>query len=103
MADADLAWPPLSPGPDPGAAPGPRMGSVAVAVNARLAWGEDLLVVHGGLGEGRWALGDVCVLAAASEAWSRPVPHAAASPPPRAFHAAAPSCRRSWTTCTKTS
>lgn len=31
-------------------APSPRMGHIAVAVDARHVWGDEIIVVHGGLG-----------------------------------------------------
>jgi len=70
------------------AAPGPRLGHVAVPIPAASsAWGDDLVVVHGGLSADKWALGDVCALQAGAGEWARPQPTGPA-PPPRAFHAA---------------
>ena len=34
-------------------APSSRMGHIAVAVDAKDSWGDDILVVHGGLSEGK--------------------------------------------------
>ncbi len=36
--------------------PAARIGHVAVAVDARAVWGEELVVVHGGIGENKRAL-----------------------------------------------
>ena len=64
------------------------MGHIAVAVDARESWGDEILVVHGGLSEGKYALGDVVIFQAEGNAWSRPdIP--AAGPHARAFHCAA--------------
>ena len=75
--------------PDPAsAAPAARMGHIAVAVDARKSWGDEILVVHGGLSDGKYALGDVIVLQPEENAWSRPdMP--TAGPHARAFHCAA--------------
>lgn len=42
--------------------PSARVGHVALAVDAREAWGEELLLIHGGLSEEKHALGDLAVL-----------------------------------------
>jgi hypothetical protein len=66
------------------------MGHVAVCVDARESWGDELLIVHGGLGEDKIALGDLLVMPCSSNAWS--VPREAlngAHPPARAFHSSA--------------
>ena len=69
-------------------APSARMGHIAVAVDAKESWGDDILVVHGGLSEGKYALGDVCVFQSEGNTWSRPqMP--ADGPQSRAFHCAA--------------
>ncbi|KAL3155648.1 hypothetical protein ABBQ32_012681 [Trebouxia sp. C0010 RCD-2024] len=69
-------------------APSARMGHIAVAVDAKESWGDDILVVHGGLSEGKYALGDVCVFQTEGNTWSRPqMP--AEGPQSRAFHCAA--------------
>jgi hypothetical protein len=36
--------------------PSARIGHIAVAVDARAVWGEELVVVHGGIGEAKQAL-----------------------------------------------
>ena len=64
------------------------MGHIAVAVDAKESWGDDILVIHGGLSEGKYALGDTFVFQTEGNTWSRPhmpahAPHA------RAFHCAA--------------
>ncbi|DBA80892.1 hypothetical protein WJX77_007438 [Trebouxia sp. C0004] len=70
------------------AAPTARMGHIAVAVDARESWGDEILIVHGGLSEGKYALGDVVVFQTEGHAWSRPdIP--SAGPHARAFHCAA--------------
>lgn len=85
-----MKWTPCivdSPSPA-GAAPSARMGHVAVAVDARESWGDEILVIHGGLSEGKYALGDVIVYQSDGNAWSRPdIP--ATGPHARAFHCAA--------------
>lgn len=64
------------------------MGHVAVAVDAKESWGDDIIVVHGGLSEGKYALGDVVVFQAEGNTWSRPnLP--GSGPHARAFHCAA--------------
>ena len=69
-------------------APSARMGHVAVAVDARDSWGDEILIVHGGLSEGKYALGDVMVYQTEGNAWSRPdMP--SGGPHARAFHCAA--------------
>ena len=42
--------------------PSARVGHVALAVDAREAWGEELLLIHGGLSEDKHALRDLAVL-----------------------------------------
>jgi hypothetical protein len=75
-----------SPGPA-SAAPTARMGHIAVAVDARESWGDEIVIVHGGLSEGKYALGDVVVFQTEGDAWSRPdIP--SAGPHARAFHCA---------------
>ena len=77
---------PHVPGPA-SAAPSARMGHIAVAVDARESWGDEILIVHGGLSEGKYALGDVVVFQTEGNAWSRPdIP--SAGPHARAFHCA---------------
>ena len=39
-----------------------RIGHVALAVDASASWGEELLLIHGGLSEERLALSDLVVL-----------------------------------------
>ena len=41
--------------------PTARVGHVSLAVDAREAWGEELLLIIGGLSEDKQALGDVSV------------------------------------------
>jgi hypothetical protein len=107
-----IAWTP-APGltADP-ASPGPRLGHVAALIPAAAsAWGDDLVIVHGGLGPDRWALGDVACLQVGSGEWVRPavtgaqaaaagpsttvaadgtlLPPPPATPAARAFHASA--------------
>lgn len=36
--------------------PAARIGHVAIAVDARAVWGEELVVVHGGIGDNKQAL-----------------------------------------------
>lgn len=70
--------------------PSPRMGHVALSVDARASWGEELLLVHGGLNEEKVALGDLHVLPCTGKSWF--TPHEAAkglAPPARAFHSGA--------------
>lgn len=63
------------------------MGHVAVAVDARHAWGDEIVVVHGGLSEGKYALADVVVFQTEGNAWTRPdIP--STGPHARAFHCA---------------
>lgn len=64
------------------------MGHIAVAVDARDSWGTEVIVVHGGLSEGKYALEDVVVFQTESNTWSRPeIP--SSGPHARAFHCAA--------------
>jgi host cell factor len=65
------------------------MGHTAVVVDARESWGEELLIVYGGLSEEKYALDDVVVLQAASSAWFHPEVPNTKRPPARAFHCAA--------------
>ena len=64
------------------------MGHVAVAVDANESWGTEIVVVHGGLSEGKYAIEDVVVFQAESSAWSRP-DISSSGPHARAFHCAA--------------
>ena len=66
--------------------PSPRMGAVAVTVDATESWGEELVVIFGGLSEDKYALGDLKVLQARTVAWFHPEVPNSASPPARAFH-----------------
>ncbi|KAK9813645.1 hypothetical protein WJX73_001345 [Symbiochloris irregularis] len=66
-----------------------RVGHVALSVDAKAAWGEELLLVHGGLGEDKFALSDLVVLQATSEAWFHPDTTSEVQPPARAFHCGA--------------
>ncbi|KAK9846535.1 hypothetical protein WJX81_006132 [Elliptochloris bilobata] len=65
------------------------MGHVALAIT----WGggEELLLVHAGLSEEKYALADLAVLQTATEAWFYPEAPAGedAKPPARAFHCGA--------------
>lgn len=82
-----LSWSPAHFSDDP-AAPGPRMGHVAVTIPCSAsAWGDDLVIVHGGLSTDRFALGDVCALQAGAGEWARPRTSTPA-PPARTFHSA---------------
>ena len=45
-------------------APRARIGHVALAVDASASWGEELLLIHGGLSEEKHALSDLVVLQA---------------------------------------
>lgn len=65
------------------------MGHVAVAVDARECWGEELLIVYGGLSEEKYALDDLIVLQAGSAAWFHPEVPKFRRPPARAFHCGA--------------
>ncbi len=69
--------------------PPARMGHVALAIT----WGggEELLLVHAGLSEEKYALADLAVLQTATEAWFYPEAPAdqAVKPPARAFHCGA--------------
>lgn len=70
------------------APPAARMGHIAVGVDARESWGDEIVVVHGGLSEGKYALGDVVIFQAEGDTWSRPdIP--SDGPHARAFHCAA--------------
>lgn len=62
------------------------MGAVAVTVDATESWGEELVVIFGGLSEDKYALGDLKVLQARTVAWFHPEVPNSASPPARAFH-----------------
>lgn len=66
--------------------PEPRCGHVATSINSRDVWGEEFLVVHGGINKNKDALEDLVVLQYAQEAWFQPGP-AAVGPAARAFHA----------------
>lgn len=61
---------------------------MSLAVDAREAWGEELLLIIGGLSEDKQALGDVSVYQATSEAWFHPET-SGSQPPARAFHCGA--------------
>ena len=69
--------------------PPARMGHVALAIT----WGggEELLLIHAGLSEEKYALADLAVLQTATEAWFYPEAPAgqAVKPPARAFHCGA--------------
>ena len=65
------------------------MGHTAVTVDARESWGEELVVIFGGLSEEKYALGDLKVLQARTVAWFHPEVPNSTSPPARAFHCAA--------------
>ena len=69
--------------------PSPRMGHTAVLVDATESWGEELLVIFGGLSEEKYALGDLKVLQARTVAWFHPEVPNSTSPPARAFHCGA--------------
>ena len=64
------------------------MGHIAIAVDAQGSWGTEVVVVHGGLSEGKYALDDVVVFQTESNAWSRPG-ISSSGPHARAFHCAA--------------
>ena len=74
----------------------------AETLSTRAVWGDDLVVVHGGLGEGRFALDDTWILESSSVSSSCASAASSAgeeggwvclpaenSPPPRAFHCGA--------------
>ena len=42
--------------------PSARVGHVALAVDATASWGEELLLIHGGLSDKKAPLGDLVVL-----------------------------------------
>ena len=65
------------------------MGHTAVTVDATESWGEELLVIFGGLSEEKYALGDLKVLQARTVAWFHPEVPNSTSPPARAFHCGA--------------
>ncbi|KAL4458993.1 hypothetical protein ABPG75_013858 [Micractinium tetrahymenae] len=69
-----------------------RCGHSAVAVQSE-TWGEEFLVVFGGINERKEALDDLAVLQCDQEAWFAP-DRAAVGPAARAFHAAAAVGRR---------
>lgn len=68
--------------------PTARCGHSAVAVDSRQCWGEEFLVVFGGIDAHKEALDDLAVLQCEQEAWFAPE-KAAVGPAARAFHAAA--------------
>lgn len=68
--------------------PSARIGHIAVAVDARAVWGEELVVVHGGIGEAKQALRDVAVLEVGGRHWLSPAPASGTGPASRAFHCA---------------
>ncbi|KAI3436230.1 hypothetical protein D9Q98_002284 [Chlorella vulgaris] len=68
--------------------PAARCGHTAVAVDNRAVWGEEFLVVFGGIDGSKEALDDLVVLQCDQEAWFSP-DKAAVGPAARAFHAAA--------------
>jgi len=76
--------------------PPARMGHVALAIT----WGggEELLLIHAGLSEEKYALADLAVLQTATEAWFYPEAPAgpAVRPPARAFHCGAVLGRRAY-------
>ena len=76
--------------------PSARMGHIALVVDARESWGEELLIVHGGLSEDKYALDDFIVLQAASAAWFHPEAQTTKTPPARAFHCGATIGRRAY-------
>ena len=65
------------------------MGHTAVTVDATESWGEELLIIFGGLSEEKYALGDLRVLQARTVAWFHPEVPNSTSPPARAFHCGA--------------
>lgn len=65
------------------------MGHTAVTVDATESWGEELLIIFGGLSEDKYALGDLKVLQARTVAWFHPEVPNSTSPPARAFHCGA--------------
>ncbi|KAI7835438.1 hypothetical protein COHA_010667 [Chlorella ohadii] len=67
--------------------PAPRCGHSAVAVDSRECWGQEFLVVFGGINAQKEALDDLAVLQCDQEAWFAP-DKAAVGPAARAFHAA---------------
>ncbi|KAL4431596.1 hypothetical protein ABPG77_001438 [Micractinium sp. CCAP 211/92] len=72
--------------------PAARCGHSAVAVLSE-TWGEEFLVVFGGINERKEALDDLAVLQCDQEAWFAP-DRAAVGPAARAFHAAVAVGRR---------
>lgn len=56
--------------------PEARCGHVAVSINSREVWGEEFLVVHGGINRNKDALDDLVVLQYDQEAWFTPGPAA---------------------------
>ncbi len=69
--------------------PSARMGHVTIVVDARGSWGEEFMIVHGGLSEEKYALDDLTVLQATSAAWFHPEVPNTVRPPSRAFHCGA--------------
>ncbi|KAK9917644.1 hypothetical protein WJX75_006758 [Coccomyxa subellipsoidea] len=65
------------------------MGHVAIVVDARESWGEEFMIVHGGLSEEKYAMDDLTVLQATSAAWFHPEVPNTIRPPSRAFHCGA--------------
>lgn len=74
--------------------PAARIGHIAIAVDARAVWGEELVVVHGGIGENKSPLRDVSVLEVGGRHWLCPAPASGGGPAARAFHSAAAVGRR---------
>ena len=69
--------------------PSARMGHVTTVVDARESWGEEFMIVHGGLSEEKYAMDDLTVLQATSAAWFHPEVPNTIRPPSRAFHCGA--------------
>ncbi|EIE22836.1 galactose oxidase [Coccomyxa subellipsoidea C-169] len=65
------------------------MGHVTTVVDARESWGEEFMIVHGGLSEEKYAMDDLTVLQATSAAWFHPEVPNTIRPPSRAFHCGA--------------
>ncbi|KAK9823333.1 hypothetical protein WJX72_001997 [[Myrmecia] bisecta] len=64
------------------------MGHIAVAVDATETWGDEFLVIQGGLSEHKKALGDLVVLQVGSDAWFHPE-LVGKGPAARSFHCGA--------------
>lgn len=74
--------------PSLGSEPSARAGHIAVAIDARSFWADELLIVYGGLDERKQAIGNLVVLQIDGEQWFYPE-GVLRQPPPRAFHCAA--------------